>query len=183
MKRKWPIRCAMPTWMDWRKLLGISVIILVVPAGIRTNISWIRAWEVTAMPNRSVLTCIKCIYGYNSVSDNKAMGKNKRENYACNKPWRPIGMWGVEAPTFSRQSAHRWRWGCQPYAPAALYPQEDSWYSFSGPHDHSVPGRIKSTEKSNDLIGNRTRDLPACRMVPQPTTLPRVSEVIGRINY
>jgi hypothetical protein len=23
-------------------------------------------------------------------------------------------------PTFSRQSAHRWRWGCQPYAPAAL---------------------------------------------------------------
>jgi hypothetical protein len=24
----------------------------------------------------------------------------------------------VEAPTFSRQSAHRWRWGCQPYAPA-----------------------------------------------------------------
>jgi hypothetical protein len=24
--------------------------------------------------------------------------------------------------TFSRQSACRWRWGCQPYAPAALYP-------------------------------------------------------------
>jgi hypothetical protein len=23
---------------------------------------------------------------------------------------------------FSRQSAHRWQWGCQPYAPAALYP-------------------------------------------------------------
>jgi hypothetical protein len=22
------------------------------------------------------------------------------------------------------------RWGCQPYAPAALYPQEDSWYSL-----------------------------------------------------
>jgi hypothetical protein len=26
-------------------------------------------------------------------------------------------------PTFSKQSAHRWRWGCQPHAPAALYPQ------------------------------------------------------------
>jgi hypothetical protein len=37
-------------------------------------------------------------------------------------PWRAIGLWDVEAPTFSRQSAHRWRWGCQPYAPAALYP-------------------------------------------------------------
>jgi hypothetical protein len=28
-------------------------------------------------------------------------------------------------------------------------------------------------KKSNDLIGNRTRDLPACSIVPQPTTLPR----------
>jgi hypothetical protein len=25
-----------------------------------------------------------------------------------------------------------------------------------------VAGRIRTTEKSNDLIGNRTRDLPAC---------------------
>jgi hypothetical protein len=25
--------------------------------------------------------------------------------------WRPIGLWDVEALTFSRQSAHRWRWG------------------------------------------------------------------------
>jgi hypothetical protein len=45
----------------------------------------------------------------------------------CNRPWRPIGLWDVEDPTFSGQSAHRWRWGCQPYAPAALYAQEDSW--------------------------------------------------------
>jgi hypothetical protein len=28
-----------------------------------------------------------------------------------------------------------------------------------------VAGRIKSTEKSDYLIGNRTRDLPACRIV------------------
>jgi hypothetical protein len=51
-------------------------------------------------------------------------------SYPCNRPWRPIGLWDVEAPTFSRQSAHRWWWGRQPHAPAALYPQEDSWYSF-----------------------------------------------------
>jgi hypothetical protein len=31
-------------------------------------------------------------------------------------------------------------------------------------------GQLK---KSNDLIGNRTRNLPACSIVPQPTTLPR----------
>jgi hypothetical protein len=54
----------------------------------------------------------------------------KRWSYPCSRPWRPIGLCDVEALTLSRQSAHRWRWYCQPYAPAALYPQEDSWYSF-----------------------------------------------------
>jgi hypothetical protein len=39
-----------------------------------------------------------------------------------NRQWRPIGLWDVETPTFSRQSANSWRWGCQPYAPAARYP-------------------------------------------------------------
>jgi hypothetical protein len=40
---------------------------------------------------------------------------------SCNRPWRPIGLWDFEAPTFSREAAHIWRWGCEPYAPAALY--------------------------------------------------------------
>jgi hypothetical protein len=30
-----------------------------------------------------------------------------------------------------------------------------------------------SIEKSNDLIRNRTRHLPACSIVPQPSELPR----------
>jgi hypothetical protein len=38
---------------------------------------------------------------------------------------------------------------------------------------HSTAGSITSIEKSNDLIGNQTRDLPDCSTVPQPTTLPR----------
>jgi hypothetical protein len=43
----------------------------------------------------------------------------------------PISVTGRRGShIFSRQSAHRWRLGCQPYAPAALYPQQDSWYSF-----------------------------------------------------
>jgi hypothetical protein len=46
--------------------------------------------------------------------------------------------------------------------------QQDSWYSFL-----LEAGRIRSIEKSNDLIGNRTRDLPACSIVPQSITLPR----------
>jgi hypothetical protein len=51
-------------------------------------------------------------------------------SYPCNSPRRPIELWDVEAPTFSRQSAQRWRWGYQPYASAAFCFQEDSWYSF-----------------------------------------------------
>jgi hypothetical protein len=50
--------------------------------------------------------------------------RNKeRYSYPCNRPWKPIGLWDVEVPIFSRKSAHRWPWGCQPYAPAALNPQ------------------------------------------------------------
>jgi hypothetical protein len=33
------------------------------------------------------------------------------------------------------------------------------------PHGHSAAGRIMSIKNSNDTIGNRTRDLPACSAV------------------
>jgi hypothetical protein len=46
----------------------------------------------------------------------------KKTSYPCNRPWRPAGLWEVDTPTFSIQSAHRWRWGYQPYAPATFYP-------------------------------------------------------------
>jgi hypothetical protein len=36
---------------------------------------------------------------------------------------------------------------------------------------------LMSIEKSNDLIENRTFDLPACSTVPQATTLPRAPEL------
>jgi hypothetical protein len=103
--------------------------------------------------------------------------KEAKIKLSLNWQWRPIGLWDVEAPTFSRQSAGRWRWDYQPYTPAAHYPQEDSWYSFlleagstSGPYS---AGRIRSIEISSDFIGNRTRDLSACSTVPQSTMLPR----------
>jgi hypothetical protein len=41
----------------------------------------------------------------------------------------------------------------------------------------SAAGRNRSVEKSDDLMWNRTRPLPACSVVPQPTMLPRVSNV------
>ena len=42
-------------------------------------------------------------------------------------------------------------------------------YRLSRPQGQSATGRIMSMKNSNDSIGNRTRDLPACRAVPQPT--------------
>jgi hypothetical protein len=44
--------------------------------------------------------------------------------------------------------------------------QEDS--RLSRPQAHTAAGRIKSIRKSSYLSGNRTRDFPACGIVPQP---------------
>jgi hypothetical protein len=60
--------------------------------------------------------------------------------------------------------------------------QEATWYSLlleaeSTPVQLEELGKLK---KSNDRIGNRTRDLPACRMVPQQITLPRAPEVYSK---
>jgi hypothetical protein len=38
------------------------------------------------------------------------------------------------------------------------------------PQGHGAAGRVRSIEKSSDLIGNRTRDIPACSIMPQPVT-------------
>jgi hypothetical protein len=43
---------------------------------------------------------------------------------------------------------------------------------------HSAAGRIRSIEKIH-LIGTRTRDLPACSIVPQPAKLPRAPGYSG----
>jgi hypothetical protein len=53
---------------------------------------------------------------------------------------------------------------------------------MSRPQGHSAVGRITSNEKPNNLIENRTRDLPAFRIVPQPTTLPRAPTYYLSLN-
>jgi hypothetical protein len=53
-------------------------------------------------------------------------------------------------------------------------PKEDSWYSFLL-ETESTPGPTVRLEdlgqlkQFNNLIGNRTRDFPACSIVPQQT--------------
>jgi hypothetical protein len=46
------------------------------------------------------------------------------------------------------------------------------------PKGHSAAGRVRLIETSNDLIGYGIRNLPACNIVPQPTTLPRATIII-----
>jgi hypothetical protein len=41
-------------------------------------------------------------------------------------------------------------------------------------------GKIRSIEKFSHLIGNRTRDLPACSILPESCTLPRTPQICYR---
>jgi hypothetical protein len=65
-----------------------------------------------------------------------------------------------------RHSAHRWRQGCQPYAPAAFYPPGRflvliSVRGWVDPQGHSAAGNLKKST----LSGTRTGDLSACSIV------------------
>jgi hypothetical protein len=56
--------------------------------------------------------------------------------------------------------AHRWQQICQPYAPAAFYHQEDSWYSFLLEYVRlEVLAKLK--KKKSTFSGNQIGDLPA----------------------
>jgi hypothetical protein len=110
---------------------------------------------------------ISSVYGgednlYQYIEIGEEVNLHTFQKLSRNRPWRPRGLWDVEAPIFSGQSAHIWRWGCQPYAPAAIYPQENSWYSFLLEVIVRLEG-LGQVKNPNDLIGNRTRDLPASR--------------------
>jgi hypothetical protein len=100
------------------------------------------------------------------------------KSYPCNRPWRPIGLWDVEAPTFSldnrltdggKVTSHM-RWS--PFTIRTI-PGTHFCYRLSHPQSHIAAGRIRSTDKLNNLIGNRTRYVSVCSIVPRPTTVPR----------
>jgi len=51
------------------------------------------------------------------------------------------------------------------------------------PQGHGAARRIMSLKNSNDTIGNRTRDLPGCSTVPQPTVPPRAPYVFEVLRF
>jgi hypothetical protein len=47
------------------------------------------------------------VQGESLINCSNLHGKNKGKAIPVNRPWRPVGLCDVEAPTFSRQSTHR----------------------------------------------------------------------------
>jgi len=43
---------------------------------------------------------------------------------------------------------------------------------------HSAAGRIMLVKSSDEIIGNQTRDLPACSAVPQPNAPPHAPKFV-----
>jgi hypothetical protein len=60
----------------------------------------------------------------------------------------------------------------RPPLPPGNIPGTYFCYRLSNIQDHSAAGRIMSIKNSNDSIGNRTRDLPVCSAMLQPTAPP-----------
>jgi hypothetical protein len=90
----------------------------------------------------------------------------------------PIGLWDVEALTFSRQSAHSWQWGCQPYAPATVYPPGIFLVliSVGGGVDPRTKVWLEELgQLKNPMIssGIEPATFRFSSTVPQPTMLPR----------
>jgi hypothetical protein len=93
------------------------------------NLGFSHSWESdTACFGRNSLTVWRTLLPPPLGSKSKM---KKKKSYPCNRPWRPIGLWDIVAPTFSLDnrltdgtdvvSLTRW---------SPFTPQENSWYWF-----------------------------------------------------
>jgi hypothetical protein len=82
----------------------------------------------------------------------------------------PLGIQVFETPRIPRYTkVSALSTGCfYPPPPPEIFLVLVSVRGSVDPHGHSVARRMKSVKNSNDTIGNRTRDLLACSVVPRP---------------
>jgi hypothetical protein len=94
---------------------------------------------------------------------------------------RPLEFQEVEAPEFL-DNRHMKVVRLSALRTGRLYPQKGFLVlicvkRLSRPQGHNATGRIKLLKNSSDSIWNRTRDVPVCSAVPQPTAPPRTPKV------
>jgi hypothetical protein len=83
--------------------------------------------------------------------EGRCRGLTVKSSYTCNRPWRPTGLWDVEAPTFSLDC--RLTYGGKvvsfthllPFTPPPprKIPDTHFCYRLSRPQVHNVTGRIR----------------------------------------
>ena len=95
-------------------------------------------------------------------------GKAVPEQAYC----RPGGFQEVEAHRFQDSLHMKVVKGCQPLR---NIPGTHFCLNLSRSQGHSVAGKVMSVKNSIGTIGTGTRDLPACRVVPQSTAPPRAT--------
>jgi hypothetical protein len=97
------------------------------------------------------------------------------------RPGHSLRVSGVLGSQISIQSAHEGGKVVSPThrppLPLENIPGAHFCERLNQPQGHSAASRIMLMKNSNDSIGNRTRDLPNCSAVPQPTAPSRAPGV------
>jgi hypothetical protein len=102
----------------------------IFPAGLPRKLAFLRScgWLLEHYWDKPRPFTVAILFSRRVMQDYGSVGiKVKLSLY---RPWRTLGMQEVETPTFSGIRLTDGGKDCQHYAPATIYPQEDSWYWF-----------------------------------------------------